>query len=437
MRILILDDEIVSRTKLTLIMEHFGECDAVDNGQDAIALFREAHQKEAPYELIMLDINLPEKNGIEVLSEIREAEGSLEIGKKCAAKILMVTSSRNKERIMASIQSGCNDYIVKPFDIDIIRKKLAKYNIHEPGDRSIRKGSQASPPTAADQFISGIASVFEKKNINLPTLPKIRAKCRQMITQGADPRQLAALLKKDVAISVELIRSSDSVCDKNFFANKSLEQAITHLGISATQKLVDELSDREYFAMQHKKYRTLIEQLWQHSIASAHAAEITSDALHLKLKADPFFMGLLHDIGKLVLLQIIADMEHKGKLNGDISSEKLVNTINQHHGQFGARLLKKWKYAAGYIHGAQYHEDLNAAEPGEPDEEKMPPRELLIIDFANNVAKSIGFDLNGNRDRYPDLEHSESAGLLNLTAEQIDKTRQTVIEEMQGALELF
>jgi len=195
MRILILDDEIVSRTKLTLIMEHFGKCDAVDNGQDAIALFREAHQKEAPYELIMLDINLPEKNGIEVLSEIREAEGSLEIGKKCAAKILMVISSRNKERIMASIQSGCNDYIVKPFDIDIIRKKLAKYNIHKPGDRSIRKGSQASPPTAADQFISGIASVFEKNHINLPTLPKIRAKCRQMITQGADPRQLAALLK--------------------------------------------------------------------------------------------------------------------------------------------------------------------------------------------------------------------------------------------------
>ena len=436
MNILILDDEIISRTKLTLIMQHFGECDAVDNGKDAIALFHAAHYKEDPYELIMLDINLPEMNGIEVLSEIREAEGSLKVGEKRAAKILMVTSSRDKERIIASVQSGCNDYIVKPFDIEIIRKKLAKYDIHDPGEQSRIEAAQASPPPA-DQFMDGIASVFGRKNIHLPTLPKIRAKFREMVIQGAVSQQLAGLLKKDVAISTELIRSSNSVYYRGFIANKSLEQAISRLGISATQQLVDELSGREYFSMQNKKYRALIEQFWQHSIASAYAAEITSDALKLKLKTDPFFMGLLHDIGKLVLLQIIADMEHKGKLNGDITSEKLVNTINEHHGQFGARLLEKWKYAQDYIHGALYHEDLNAGESGEPNDEKIPPRELLIIDFANNVAKSIGFDLNGNKDRDPGLEHIESAGLLNLTAKQIDKTRQTVIEEMKGVEELF
>jgi len=434
MKILILDDEIVSRTKLTLIMDHFGECDAVDNGKDAIALFRAAHHKEDPYDLIMLDINLPEMNGIEVLSEIREVEQNLKVKKELEAKILMATSYRDKDRIIESVQSGCNDYIGKPFDIDIIRTKLAKLGINEPGDRQKIK---ASTSPAADHFIDSISSVIDRNNFNLPTLPKISAKFREMTIKGAVSQQLAELLKKDVAISTELIRSSNAVYYRGFIANKSLEQAISRLGIAATQQLVDELSSREYFSMQSKKYRSLIEQLWKHSIASAYAAEIISYVLKLKLKADPFFMGLLHDIGKLVLLQIIADMEHKGKLNGDISSQKLLNTITQHHSQFGAKLLEKWKYAESYIHSALYHEDLDSQESSETDDEEKAPRELLIVNFANKVAKSIGFDLNANNDQDIDLENIESAKLLNLTSQQISKTRETVTEEMKGVEELF
>jgi HD-like signal output (HDOD) protein/DNA-binding NarL/FixJ family response regulator len=437
MKILILDDEIVSRTKLTLIMEHFGECDAVDNGQDAIALFRAAHHKKEPYGLIMLDINLPEMNGIEVLSEIRELERNLKDKKDGQAKILMATSYRDKDRIIASVQSGCNDYIGKPFDIDIIRTKLARLGINETGGQHKIDDVNAAMPPAADLAIDNLASVLDRKNINLPTLPKIKPKCRQMIAKGAVSRQLAGLLKKDIAISTELIRSSNTVYYRGFIANKSLEQAISRLGIEATQQLVDELSSRAFFSMQSPKYRSLIEPLWKHSIATAYAAEISASLLKLKLKADPFFMGLLHDIGKLALLQIIAELEQKGKLNGDVSGQKLTHTISQHHGHFGAKLLEKWKYTESYIHSALYHGDLNFRESSITDDEENTPSELLIVNFANQAAKSFGFDLNGNNDQDIDLESTDAAKMLNLTPKQIGKTRETVIEEMKGVDALF
>ena len=437
MKILILDDEVVSRTKLTLIMDNFGECDAVDNGKDAIALFRTAHHKSEPFDLIMLDINLPEMNGIEVLSEIRKIEQDLQIAGEDRAKILMATSYRDKERIIASVQSGCNDYIGKPFDIDIIRSKLAKLGICEPVEPDQSEDIKAAPPPAADQVIESISGVIDRNKVNLPTLPKIRTKFREMIARGAVSQQLAGLLKRDMAISTEIIRSSNSVYYRGFIANKSLEQAISRLGIAATQQLVDECSGREYFSMQNKKYRSLIIKLWKHSIACAYTAEITSYVRKLKLKADPFFIGLLHDVGKLVLVQIIADMEQKGKMNGGISSRKLINTIGEHHGQFGARILEKWKYSEIYINCALYHEDLNRQDTGEADDGADIPAELLVVNFANILAKSIGFDLNGNGAREIDLESTESAGLLKLTSKQIEITRDTVIEEMKGVEELL
>jgi HD-like signal output (HDOD) protein/CheY-like chemotaxis protein len=437
MKILILDDEIVSRTKLTLIMEHFGECDAVDNGKDAIARFRAAHHKQDPYELIMLDINLPGMNGIEVLSEIRKIEQGPEIKPERSAKILMATSYRDRDRIIASIQSGCNDYIGKPFDIDIIRKKLAKLGICEPDQPNKSEDSGEASLPAADPLIDSISGVIDRNNVNLPTLPKIRTRFREMIAKGAVSQQLAEMLKKDISISTEIIRSSNSAYYRGFIASKSLEQAISRLGIAATRQLIDELSSREYFSMQNKKYRSLFEKLWKHSIACAYAAEISSYALKLKLKADPFFLGLLHDIGKLALLQILAELEQNGKMNGDFTDQKLINTLTEHHGQFGARVLEKWKYGEIYISSALYHEFLDWPESGESNDEESIPAELLIVNFANHMAKSLGFDLSGKEARQLDLEDFESARRLKLTSNQIEKARQTVSEEMKGVEELF
>jgi len=133
MRILIVDDEMVSRTKLELIMEYFGDCETVDHGDHALAAFHEAHRDDEPFNLIMLDINLPGMDGIRVLSAIRDAEKELNIEPSRKAKILMTTSYRDKDRIVASVQSGCDDYIGKPFDLNLIRTKLGKLGVKERG----------------------------------------------------------------------------------------------------------------------------------------------------------------------------------------------------------------------------------------------------------------------------------------------------------------
>jgi len=124
MKILVVDDELVSRKKMQKIMVNFGECEEVESGSEAITAFKKALENRTPFDLITLDIVMPELEGIEVLFEIREIENLKNIPEEKQVKILMVTSHSDRDNIITSIQAGCNDYIVKPFDREMVIEKL-------------------------------------------------------------------------------------------------------------------------------------------------------------------------------------------------------------------------------------------------------------------------------------------------------------------------
>jgi HD-like signal output (HDOD) protein/FixJ family two-component response regulator len=429
MKILIVDDEAVSRAKLKLIMETFGGCETVGSGKDALTAFIESCREKDPFDLIMLDIGLPDKAGTRVLSEIRAIEKELlgSYGKK--VKILMVTSMKDKNSIITSIQSGCNDYIVKPFDLNIVTKKLEKIGIQKPV-RDTREPIEEDPlQTTTEQIFGDISEMLNIRNINLPTLPRIRSKFQTMIKTGAVFQKIADLLKKDVAISAELIRLSNSAFYRGVVENKSLEQAISRLGFAVAEQVVDEICDRKFLLMEKKKYRTLVENVLKHSLACAYAAEFISTSLNFQLAGDPFTLGLLHDIGKLALFQIIADMEHKNNSGDEIPLEKIMSTIDDYHCLFGAKLLEKWKYADIYVHTAMNHDSMSQAD--------QMPRELQIVQLADMISKSIGCDLTPVPSKI-ELSQIEYDGPLDLPSSVIFEIQVNVKEKMEADIaELF
>lgn len=130
MKILVVDDEMVSREKMKMIMSHFGECEAVESGADAVEEFVGAWNGWSPYDLISLDVQMPEMDGVEVLNRIRALEREKNVPENKRVKVVMVTARSDKDTIMTSIQAGCNDYVVKPFDKTIVAKKLTQMGFH-------------------------------------------------------------------------------------------------------------------------------------------------------------------------------------------------------------------------------------------------------------------------------------------------------------------
>lgn len=116
MKILIVDDDEFSRVMLSEILKDLGTCDTASNGYEAIDAFMRARTEGAPYDLICLDIIMPEIDGLQVLKQIRSIETVDSIAFPDSVRIIMVSSMSDLEHIMMSFDSRCEAYMIKPFE---------------------------------------------------------------------------------------------------------------------------------------------------------------------------------------------------------------------------------------------------------------------------------------------------------------------------------
>ncbi|MBF0552852.1 MAG: response regulator [Deltaproteobacteria bacterium] len=138
MRILIVDDDPVTRQAMLVLMEQFGECQTVENGSQAVAAFSKALDDRALFDLITIDINVPKMGGIEVLTKIRATEKENNIPGGMQAIIMMVTNCSDRNYINACLVAGCDHYVLQPIDAGVLERKIERI--------SGRTSKAVSPP---------------------------------------------------------------------------------------------------------------------------------------------------------------------------------------------------------------------------------------------------------------------------------------------------
>jgi two-component system chemotaxis response regulator CheY len=116
MHTLIVEDDFTSRLLLQTFLSKYGECHVAVNGKEAIAAFRNAQKDGQPYDLICMDIMMPEMDGQTAVKEIRaleQAGGTLSTN---GTKIIMTTALDDVKNVVQSFQSLCDAYLFKPID---------------------------------------------------------------------------------------------------------------------------------------------------------------------------------------------------------------------------------------------------------------------------------------------------------------------------------
>ena len=133
MKILVVDDDFVTRTKLLTLLEPYGHCDGAQNGDEALKKFKDAHEKSEPFKLITMDIDMPGMNGHEVVEKIRNWESeNNSYENSTEAKILMVTSMQSRTDLIGSFSEGCEWFLKKPITPEDLEESLAKISIPKP-----------------------------------------------------------------------------------------------------------------------------------------------------------------------------------------------------------------------------------------------------------------------------------------------------------------
>ena len=120
MRALVIDDSRAMRSILTGILEEIGfEVEQAKDAEDALSLL----EKDENFELALIDWNLPEMSGLDLVKTVRNMSDLENL------RLMMVTTETQLARVREALTAGADEYIMKPFDKDMLLEKLTLLGI--------------------------------------------------------------------------------------------------------------------------------------------------------------------------------------------------------------------------------------------------------------------------------------------------------------------
>jgi len=120
MKILIVEDDLSLLNLLEMLLADYGTPDKAVNGRQALEAIHLAIDARQPYDLICMDIMMPEMDGLEALQKIRQLEFQHYKDELPSAKVIMITAKDLAKDMLSAFRAGCEAYLFKPID----RKKL-------------------------------------------------------------------------------------------------------------------------------------------------------------------------------------------------------------------------------------------------------------------------------------------------------------------------
>jgi two-component system chemotaxis response regulator CheY len=132
MKILIAEDDFVSRKLVNTLLASIGEVDIAANGTEALAAVKMAIENNQPYDLICLDILMPGFDGIVALKKIRQLEAQKGLDPEKKSKIIMTTAVSDKSYVLAAAQANCDGFLVKPITKDRLFNEIRKHGFDIP-----------------------------------------------------------------------------------------------------------------------------------------------------------------------------------------------------------------------------------------------------------------------------------------------------------------
>ena len=131
MKVLIAEDDFASRKFMLRFFEKYGECDVTVDGKEAVEAYKMAIECGEPYDLICLDIMMPEMDGHQALKTIRKIEEESGIAEDERVKIVMTTALRETRHVTKAFENGCTAYAGKPINQDKLEAMLKKFKLIE------------------------------------------------------------------------------------------------------------------------------------------------------------------------------------------------------------------------------------------------------------------------------------------------------------------
>ncbi len=256
-----------------------------------------------------------------------------------------------------------------------------------------------------DSFLDIVQAYLKSDKVVLPVFNRTGMRVQQEVAKE-DPnvRLIEKIICSDQTLTTQVLRTANSAFFRGLNKVNSIREAIIRLGTNEVANIVTLSAQQVNFRSQDPFVSGLMKKLWQHSVICAIGAQW----LARQLKFDPLIMeaftaGLLHDIGKLLILKVIEVIKCSKSVSVQPSETFVFEVLNSLHAEQGYQLSKNWQLPDAYCHVIQAHHDV---------EIQTSDTLLILVRMANNACNKMEIGLKSDPEL--SLETTTEANLLGL-----------------------
>lgn len=309
------------------------------------------------------------------------------------------------------------------FDPILVEKFIAQIEPQETTSAKVAAGPQKTPDAANENIAATIVELLKQGEIKLPLMPKIIQDLHAVLSKpNYSAADLVSIIERDPILSIRIIAAANSPLYRGQQKVRNLREAIPRIGLMETQSIVSTILNKNMYQAANKSHMAIMEKLWEHSLATGYAARAVAETLGYSDIEKYFLMGLVHDIGKVLILRVIGETPLVWENVGTTEIEK---TFEKAHLSVGSVILRHWKFPKEFFEVATSHEG--------PRFFKTTGKATLIVNVANMLTRTIGYSLF---EETVDFGGLDSVALLKIDPKALppigDKVKQ-LMEESKSA----
>ena len=326
------------------------------------------------------------------------------------------TAPLSAEKAIAEIRKGAD----KLFDGSLMDQFAEFFEAHS-GDSEdyLLKKENAS----IREIFTKIIQDFTAGKITPPVMPQVVRDVQSVIKRKSSTADdVANVIERDPVISLRLISVANSPVYRGIQEIRNVKEAIPRMGLKETLNIIIAISNKSLYETDRTQFRIMMDKLWVHSLASAYCAKLIAEHLKLPDSEKFFLLGLVHDIGKSLLLKAFTDISAIKNINFDV----VQANIQEGHQSIGGVLLRRWGFDNLFVKVVTMHEGHELTAETE--------KEILVIHLANMLTRTIGFSLF---DDDVDFNELDSAKFLELGPDSLGEIGEEVKTIIQDVAHLF
>lgn len=246
-------------------------------------------------------------------------------------------------------------------------------------------------------MIENFANKVERAINYLPPIPVVMDELLKALNdEDVDINNLVRIISKDPSMSMNVLKVVNSAFYRLPYQVSAVDHALRMLGLKEVTMICIACGAYKALAPSHNAQTFNVDEFWKHSVATGVIARKLCKEMQMGDQDVAYFLGLLHDTGKVILDRIAHDiytMVIQTTYDESISiREAEKRLIGESHDTIGALIMKKWRLPPMFSHVAQYHHAVLKA----PEESRAI---VAIVALADQMARvrflGFGGDMSG------------------------------------------